>query len=120
MTFRKQAAWPLTSRRAAARRSAFTEPDALLARMKSCRFDAFVIDWVLGEGSASKLLAMIRAEDRQCPIAILTGKLEDDVSIEVDVAAALTLHKLMFFQKPTRLPLLSSQVLRALGADPNR
>ena len=93
---------------------AFTETEPFLMDMKKRRFDGYVIDWVLGEGSASELVAMIRAEDRECPIAILTGKLAEDVSIETDVAEALASYKLMFFQKPTRLPLLASQVLRAI------
>ena len=76
-----------------------------------------MIDWILTEGSASELVAMIRAEDRECPIAILTGKLAEDGDIEMEVADALATHKLMFFQKPTRLPLLSSQVLRAMEAE---
>ena len=33
----------------------------------------------------------------------LTGKLAEEVSIQRDVAEALATHKLMFFQKPTRL-----------------
>lgn len=58
---------------------------------------------------------MIRAKDSECPIAILTGKVESDVTIESAVAEALATHKLMFFQKPIRLSLVSSQLLRALA-----
>jgi ActR/RegA family two-component response regulator len=92
----------------------FTDVEALVSHMRLRPFDAFVIDWVLDEGTAAELLAMIRSHDAECPIAILTGKMEDDVRVETAVAEALSTYKLMFFQKPTRLPLISSQLLRAL------
>lgn len=94
---------------------AFTQVEALVRHIKLRPFDAYVIDWVLKEGTAGELVAMIRADDPQCPIAILTGKIESDVTIESAVAEALATHKLMFFQKPTRLSLVSSQLLRALA-----
>ncbi len=94
----------------------FTDVATLIAHMKLRPFDAFVIDWVLDEGSALELVGMIRADDRDCPIAILSGKVEADVSVESAVAEALSTYKLMFFQKPTRLALIASQLLRALAA----
>jgi len=96
--------------------AAFTRVEALVSHMKLRPFDAYVIDWVLDEGTAAELVAMIRADDPVCPIAVLTGKLESDVTLEYSVAEALSTHRLMFFQKPTRLPLVSSQLLRALDA----
>ncbi|MCE9658298.1 MAG: response regulator [Burkholderiales bacterium] len=95
---------------------AFTRTEALLSHMKLRPFDAYVIDWVLDEGNAAELVAMIRADDPLCPIAVLTGKMESDLALENAVAEALSTHRLMFFQKPTRLPLVSSQLLRALDA----
>jgi CheY-like chemotaxis protein len=95
---------------------AFTQTEALLRHMKLRPFDAYVIDWVLDEGNAGELVAMIRADDAACPIAVLTGKMESDLGLENAVAEALSTHRLMFFQKPTRLPLVSSQLLRALDA----
>lgn len=94
---------------------AFTSAEALIEHMRFRPFDGFVIDWVLQEGTAFELVAMIRAEDRECPIAILTGKIESDLGVESEVAAALSTYRLLFFQKPTRLPLISSQVLRAMA-----
>ncbi|MDP9095274.1 MAG: response regulator [Pseudomonadota bacterium] len=94
---------------------AFSDVEALVGHMKLRPFDAYVIDWVLDEGTAAELVAMIRSDDRECPIAVLTGKMEQDVRVESAVAEALSTYKLMFFQKPTRLPLISSQLLRALA-----
>ena len=58
---------------------------------------------------------MIRADDRDCPIAVLTGKIQSDVMIEPAVAEAVSTYKLLFFEKPTRLPIVSAQLLQALA-----
>ena len=93
---------------------AFTRVDALIPSMRLKPFDGFVIDWMLAEGSAAELVGMIRADDRDCPIAVLTGKIQSDVLIEPAVAEAVSTYKLLFFEKPTRLPIISAQLIRAL------
>jgi ActR/RegA family two-component response regulator len=94
---------------------AFTRVDDLVPSMKLRPFDGFVIDWMLSEGSAAELVGMIRADDRDCPIAVLTGKIRSDVMVEPAVAEAVTTYKLLFFEKPTRLPIISAQLLQALA-----
>jgi CheY-like chemotaxis protein len=94
---------------------AFNTVEALVGRMKVRPFDAYILDWVLGEGSAAELIGMIRADDRQCPIAILTGKMKSDLMLEPAVAEAVATYKLLFFEKPTRLPIISARVLRELA-----
>ena len=94
---------------------AFTRVDDLVPAMKLRPFDGFVIDWMLEEGSAAELVGMIRADDRECPIALLTGKIQSDVMVEPAVAEAVETYKLLFFEKPTRLPIISAQLLRALA-----
>ena len=93
----------------------FCRVEDLIEQMKVRPFDAYVIDWVLGEGSAAELLGMIRADDKDCPIAVLTGKMKDDLLLEPAVAEAVSTYKLLFFEKPTRLPIISAQVLQALA-----
>ena len=93
---------------------AFTSVDDLVPSMKLRPFDGFVIDWMLEEGSAAELVGMIRADDRDCPIAVLTGKIQSDVMVEPAVAEAVSTYKLLFFEKPTRLPIISAQMLQAL------
>lgn len=94
---------------------AFTRVEDLVPQMKLRPFDAYVVDWVLPEGSAEELVGMIRADDRDCPIAVLTGKIRSDVMIEPAVAEAVSTYKLLFFEKPTRLPIISAQLLQALA-----
>jgi len=94
---------------------AFTRVEDLVLQMKLRPFDAYVIDWVLPEGSAAEIVGMIRADDRECPIAVLTGKIRSDVMVEAAVAEAVSTYKLLFFEKPTRLPIISAQLLQALA-----
>jgi ActR/RegA family two-component response regulator len=93
----------------------FTRVEDLVVHMKLRPFDGYVIDWVLAEGSAAELVGMIRADDHACPIAVLTGKIASDVMIEPAVAEAISTYKLLFFEKPTRLPIISAQLLQALA-----
>ena len=93
---------------------AFTRVDALVPSMRLRPFDGFVIDWMLAEGSAAELVGMIRADDRDCPIAVLTGKIQSDVMVEPAVAEAISTYKLLFFEKPTLLPIISAQLIQAL------
>ena len=94
---------------------AFTRVEDLLLQMKFRPFDGYVIDWLLDEGTAAELVGMIRADDRECPIAVLTGKIRSDVMVEPAVAEAVSTYKLLFFEKPTRLPIISAQLLQALA-----
>lgn len=94
---------------------AFTHVEDLVPSMKARPFDGYVIDWMLAEGSAAELVGMIRADDRECPIAVLTGKIRSDVMVEPAVAEAVSTYKLLFFEKPTRLPIISAQLLQALA-----
>ena len=95
---------------------AFTRTDELVTAVKNRPFDGYVIDWILSEGSAAELVGMIRADDRECPIAVLTGKMRSDVDVEPAVAEAIETYQLLFFEKPTRLPIISAQLLKALAA----
>jgi ActR/RegA family two-component response regulator len=92
----------------------FTRAEDLVPSMKLRPFDAFVIDWMLAESTAAELVGMIRADDPDCPIAVLTGKIRSDVMVEPAVAEAISTYKLLFFEKPTRLPIISAQLLQAL------
>lgn len=94
---------------------AFSAIEELIGHMKARPFDAYVIDWVLGEGSAAELVGMIRADDRECPIVVLTGKMSEDLTLIPAVAEAVATYKLLFFEKPTRLPIISVQLLQALA-----
>jgi CheY-like chemotaxis protein len=91
----------------------FTSVSNLVRHLKVQPFDGYVLDWVLDEGNPAELIGMIRADDPACPIAILTGRIRDNLMIEPAVAGAISAYKLLFFEKPTRLPIISAQMLQA-------
>lgn len=69
--------------------------EALAAR----RFDAYILDWLLGDDTAQPLLEEIRAADPASPILILTGKADaEDEALSMQVQKAQAL----IFDKPTR------------------
>lgn len=94
----------------------FDNLEELVQALERTPFDAYVIDWLLGDESAAELIRTIRASDRNCPIAILTGKMKSDIGIESEVAAAITHHSLIFFEKPFRLAIISAALTKALAS----
>lgn len=94
---------------------AFSRVEDLVAHMKARPFDGYVIDWVLSEGPAAELIAMIVAEDPHCSIAILTGKMEKDISVGPAVTAAVSAYQLQFFQKPTPPSIIVTALKRSMA-----
>jgi ActR/RegA family two-component response regulator len=93
---------------------AFTRVNDLVAHMKARPFDGYVIDWVLSEGPAIELIAMIVSDDPHCSIAILTGKMENDV-VGPAVTAAISTYQLQFFQKPTPPSIIATALKRSMA-----
>ncbi len=79
-------------------------------------YDAFVIDWIVGETSTLKLIAALRAEDTACPIIVLTAQVTSGVVDEADIAAAVRMHRIEFSEKPLRLSILSATLGRTFAA----
>ena len=77
------------------------------------RYDAFVIDWMVGGTPTRELIASIRAQDTNCPI-VLTAQLTDPTR-EAEVAEAVTKFSLVFTEKPVRMAILSALLVRAFA-----
>lgn len=92
---------------------AFYSADALLAVAESARFDGYVMDWVLGRGTARGLIEEVRAQDLHCPIVVFTGQIEAKRADEREVAAALRSHGLLFHEKPVRAVIIAAELSRA-------
>jgi BetR domain len=89
--------------------SAFATEALLDAALKFDAFDGFVIDWVLGDGTAHALLAKLRSAYPGCPIAVLTGKVGTRDVDENVLAATIQQQGLLFMQKPVTAALAASQ-----------
>jgi ActR/RegA family two-component response regulator len=85
----------------------------LLSSMKAQRYDAFVIDWIVGETSTQKLIAELRSQDSNCPIIVLTAQVVSGMVNEEDIAQAVKKHDLVFSEKPVRMSILSATLARA-------
>jgi ActR/RegA family two-component response regulator len=91
----------------------------LLSAVASQQYDAYVIDWIVGEKSTIKLIASLRAQDATCPIVVLTAQVLSGVVDEADIADAVKRYGLVFSEKPVRTSILAATLTRALaGAVP--
>jgi len=88
----------------------------LQARSKNERYDAFVIDWIVGETSTVKLIAALRAQDATCPIVVLTAQVLAGVVQESEIAQAVASFNFVFAEKPVRMAILSASLARAFAA----
>jgi DNA-binding NtrC family response regulator len=87
----------------------------LLAALGARKMAGFILDWIVGETSTSKLIADIRAKDPACPIVVLTAQVNAGVVNEADIAEAVSRYHLEFSEKPIRLSILSAKLGRAFA-----
>jgi len=88
----------------------------LLSAIGSQQFDAYVIDWIVGEKSTIKLIGSLRAQDATCPIVVLTAQVLSGVVDEADIADAVKRYGLVFNEKPVRTSILAATLARALAS----
>jgi hypothetical protein len=60
----------------------FADSVSLLQALPRRRFDAFVLDWLLGDGTAAHVVEAIRAHRAHAPILVVTGALVAGADIE--------------------------------------
>jgi len=90
----------------------FYRSDDLRKAAEQQRFDAFVVDWIVGDKNAQDLLALLRHRNATAPIIVLTGQqlMGPD---EDDLAHAVMTLGLVFGEKPVRMSILSATLARA-------
>ena len=88
----------------------------LLAGAAAQRYDGYVIDWIVGETSALRLIAALREKDPKSPIVVLTGQVMAGVVGEVDIADAVKRYDLTFSEKPVRTAILEATLTRVLAS----
>ena len=89
--------------------TAFATEAQLEAALQFDNFDAFVIDWVLANGTADALVAKLRSQSATRPIALLTGKAGSKDVDEKKLVSAIEQHGLLFLQKPVTALIAASQ-----------
>lgn len=94
----------------------FASFEHLSEALRSDRFDAYILDWLVGPKNAAASIAEIRSLDPQCPIAVLTGKLRAGEVDQDEVAAAVAQHQTLFFEKPAPTAIIAAQLKQRLQA----
>ena len=95
--------------------TAFTTEAQLEATLQFDSFDAYVIDWVLANGTANALVAKLRNQGVTSPIALLTGKAGSKDVDEKELVAAIEQHGLLFLQTPVTASIAASQFSAAFA-----
>lgn len=102
-------------RRAGFEAHAFYSANDLIKALSVQPFDAYVLDWILADGTARSLVEAIRTRDPHCPIVMLTGQLLSKRADEAEVADAMQAWRLMFYEKPVRGLIVATALKQALA-----
>lgn len=84
-------------------------------RPKIRDYDAFVLDWLVGEVTARDLIVDIRRAKPDAPIAVLTGQIGTGMASEAEVAALMATYKILFFEKPVRFSIINAAISQAVA-----
>lgn len=93
--------------------STFFTVESLRARVRD--FDVFVLDWIVGNENARSLIDDIRQALPDAPIVVLTGQIGTGLASESEVAALVATHKILFFEKPVRFPIINAAISQAVA-----
>ncbi|AXE33701.1 helix-turn-helix domain-containing protein [Chromobacterium phragmitis] len=86
----------------------YQQPQALLQALEREDFDAFVLDWVLGEPtSCMEVIETIRRRSATVPIVVLTGYALEH---ESELSRALQTHGVYYIGKPAPGSILALQI----------
>ena len=83
---------------------------------RSC--EAYVIDWLLGGGTAEAAIRQIRAGQADAPIAITTGALHTGAETEGSLIPFAEQFSAGIFEKPFRQAVLASYLRRGMAGTP--
>ena len=70
--------------------------------LESTSFDGYIVDWLLDEGDARDLLALIRETSPIAPLIILTEPIRSGQAEEDDLAESVAAYRAQLFEKPSR------------------
>jgi CheY-like chemotaxis protein len=91
----------------------FADSASLRAAIVHRRFDAFVLDWLLGDGTAARIVEEIRAHRAHIPIVVVTGALMADSEMERSLLELSAQWNFSTLDKPVR-PMNLANALKQL------
>jgi len=93
----------------------FADGDALRQALSQRPFDAFVLDWLLTEGTAVDVVAEIRGHRPRVPILVVTGALVGDAELEASLLELSAQWNFSTLDKPVR-PMNLANALKQLAS----
>lgn len=93
----------------------FADAGSLLAALAHRRFDAFILDWLLGDGTAGSVVEAIRMHRSHVPVVVVTGALAADSEMERTLLDLSAQWNFSTFDKPVR-PMNLANALKQLVA----
>lgn len=91
---------------------------ALVDALATHSYDAYVLDWVVGDETVGNLVETLRSTDSHCPIAILTGRANDSGNAVTDIAELVAKHDVRYFSKPLDPKMITAVLSRLIAARP--
>jgi hypothetical protein len=95
---------------------AYRTAENLLTALETSRFDGFILDWMLKDGSIRNLLPAVRSRSPGAPIIILTNPVRAAGVQDEELESALAAYRAQLYEKPTRM--LSLFTALDLGFEP--
>jgi DNA-binding response OmpR family regulator len=89
--------------------------DSLLATIGRRRFDAYVLDWLLPDGDAARVVAAIRLHRAHVPVVVVTGALKADSEMERSLLELSVRWNFSTLDKPVR-PMNLANAIKQLAA----
>ena len=89
---------------------------SLQAAIAQRRFDAYVLDWLLAEGTAAGVVEEIRRQDAHVPILVVTGALMADAQMEKRLLELSTQWNFSTLDKPVRPMNLANALKQMVSA----
>lgn len=94
----------------------YQEPGALIAALAQRRYQAYVVDWLLGGSTAEAAICEIRRRQPTAPIVITTGAMHTGAETEGALIPFAERFGAGIFEKPFRQAVLASYLRRGIAA----
>ena len=94
----------------------FADSDSLRAAIAHRRFDAYVLDWLLAEGTAARIVEEIRGHRARVPILVVTGALMADSEMEKSLLELSAQWNFSTLDKPVRPMNLANALKQMVSA----
>jgi CheY-like chemotaxis protein len=91
----------------------YADADSLRAALAHRRFDAYVLDWLLADGTAAGIVEEIRRHRAHIPVVVVTGALMADSEMEKSLLALSAQWNFSTLDKPVR-PMNLANALKQL------